>query len=151
MHRYKKTGIIIADGGRVRVCTTEDWRSFRTEREMLSADLHLKSQDLVSDKPGRGHESAASARHAIEPKSDPHVRSKVEFLTAMASELDGMIRDEKFDSLLLVAPSRVAKVILEEMQPDARERVIGEIDKDLTKVPDHDLPPHFEGYPKYPL
>ena len=95
--------IVVADGGSARIMrVSDDRRTLVMARELTSADLHHKSRDLVSDRPGRAFESANPARHAIEPRTDPHDQAKAQFIAEVAGLLNQENQAGAFDELILV-------------------------------------------------
>ena len=63
--KHPRTWYIVADGGRARIVQKrEDEDAFDTQRELVSTEIHSHTQELGTDRPGRTHESAMSARHA---------------------------------------------------------------------------------------
>ena len=88
-------------------------------------------------------ESAASARHAIEPCRDLHTAAKEDFVRLVADQLEAEHDRGQFDKLVLVAPPRVLTELKERLSKPIAEVVIDDLQKDLTKIPDHDLAEHL--------
>ncbi len=131
--------IVVADGGNARVlAVSEDRSRIEVMREMTSANLHLKTHDLISDRAGRSFESASPTRHAIAPRHDPHVEQKHHFIQALADVLGEDDRAGLFDQLILIVTPAQAKVLQEGLDPQTRVKVRETITKDLTKEsPNH--------------
>ena len=131
--------IAIADGEHARI-VRPDGEALRTVRALDSAAAHRRSRDIGSDRPGRSFESANVAHHALAPKQDPHQLEEGRFVNFVA-ELLNDARDE-FDALLLVAPPRALQNLREALDDGTRKKLVGSLEKDLVKTPDHDLWPH---------
>ena len=116
---------------------------WRRRNASISKSAHLRSSDLGSDQPGRGHESAAVARHANAPRTDPHDAAKERFGKDLGAWLLQSSRQGAFDELLLVAPSHILADLRESLDGPATDKLRGVLAKDLTKVPDHELQPHL--------
>jgi protein required for attachment to host cells len=145
MRRHPVTWIVIADGGRARIVIRRGSRShYATLREIVSASTHSPSHNLGADRPGRAHESATTARHAMEPRTDPHEQAKLEFAREIAAVLNETGASNEFDRIVLVAQPQVAAALRARLAETVRRKIVGEIPKDLTKVPDHQLASHFE-------
>jgi protein required for attachment to host cells len=93
------------------------------------------SRDIGSDRPGRAFESVGMARHAIQPRQDPHVAAEAAFARQLAEKLEDWARAGRFRQLYLMAPP----AFLGQLRPalgDATRKVLrGTLDKDLTKAP----------------
>ncbi|MGE0096438.1 MAG: host attachment protein [Alphaproteobacteria bacterium] len=142
--KHQKTWYVIADGGRARfVVRHEEKNAFDTIKEIVSPDLHSPSHELGSERPGRTHESANAARHAIQPRTDPHTKEKHAFAAYIGSEVNQACGRKEFQRLVLIAPGHVLHDIKEALDETARRKVVGQLQKDLTRVPNADLPEHL--------
>jgi len=138
-----KLWYVIADGGRARFVARDDKGSFRTVLSFVAAELHQRSHDLGLDRPARVKESATSARHAIEPRRDLHAAAKEDFVKLVAEQLDDEHKRGQFDKLMLVAPPGVLTELKKALSRPIAKLVASDLQKDLTKVPDHDLVEHL--------
>ena len=139
--RKRKTWFIIADGGRARFIERDEQGAYRTISSFVSTELKASSRDLATERPGRVHESATTARHAIEPKTDPKEAAKEDFVRYVADQVQS--EQENFDDLVLVAPPRVLGQLREMLAKSVADAVTWDLAKDLTKVPDHELSEHL--------
>ena len=139
--RKRKTWFIIADGGRARFVERDEQGAYRTISSFVSTELKASSRDLATERPGRVHESATTARHAIEPKTDPKEAAKEDFVRYVAEQVQSA--QENFDDLVLVAPPRVLGQLRETLAKSVADAVTWDLAKDLTKVPDHELSEHL--------
>ena len=142
--RHNRIWYVVADGGRARIVTRDEDLHFHTSREIDSADLHHRSQDLGTERPGRGHESATVARHAVEPRTDPHRQAKSVFVESVAALLDEENVRGSFDQLVLVAPDRVLSQLEHALGKAAAGKIGARLQKDLTRTPDGQLASHLE-------
>jgi protein required for attachment to host cells len=138
-----KTLYVIADGGRARFVERDDNGAFRTITSFVSTELHERSHDLGLDRPARVKESANTARHAVEPRRDLHLAAKEDFVKAVAGEIDVEHGRKRFDKLVLVAPPRVLTELKDKLSKAMADLAGDSLQKDLTKVPDHDLAEHL--------
>jgi protein required for attachment to host cells len=141
--KQAKIWYVIADGGRARFVERDENGAFRTVVSFVASELHERSHDLGLDRPARTKESASPARHAIEPRRDLHQAAKEDFVKLVAEQLDEERGRDQFDRLVLIAPPRVLTELKEKLSKPTAEIVIGDLQKDLTKVPDHDLTEHL--------
>ncbi|PCJ61730.1 MAG: hypothetical protein COA65_01915 [Rhodospirillaceae bacterium] len=94
---------------------------------------------------------ADGSRHAMAPRVDWHEFEKELFAKKMAEILNQAAQKETFDRLVLVAPSKTLDASRKALGKTAREKTTAEINKDLTRVPIHELPAHLEAALKQPL
>jgi protein required for attachment to host cells len=134
---------VIADGGRARFVERDDAGAYRTVLSFVAADLHKRSSDLGRDRPARVNESANVARHAVEPRRDLHEAAKQDFIALVAEEIEAEHGRDRFDRLMLVAPPGVLTELKQKLSKPLVQIVVQDLQKDLTKVPDHDLAAHL--------
>jgi protein required for attachment to host cells len=141
--KKKKICYVIADGGRARFVMRDEQGAFRTISSFVSTELHAKSSDLGRDRPARVMESASPGRSAIEPRRDLKEAAKQDFVKLVAEQIDEEHGRGQFDSLVLVAPPGVLTELRNSLSKSMAELVVDGLQKDLTKVPDHDLTGHL--------
>ena len=134
--------IAIADGEHARFVQPDANNVLRTVQAINSASAHLRSRDIGSDRPGRAFESATSAHHAVGERHDLHRMEKEKFTRLVAEQLNAAAAVNEFDELLLVAPPRALHELREALDAATRARLVGTLERDLVKTPDHELWPH---------
>lgn len=138
------TWVLIADGARARLVTAK--RSGKTfdisEHAQFSAD-HSPNRDLQRDDKPRVFESQGSTRHAIEPRTDPHRELKRDFAGELARVLEGIVTREHIEALVIAATPVTLGDLRKALSDRVNAVVVGEVDKDLTKVPNADLGSHL--------
>jgi protein required for attachment to host cells len=82
-------------------------------------------------------------RHALEPRTDPHESLKAAFIGDVLGRIDARFESGAFDRLVVVAPPQVMGDIRKSLPARLQAVLDGEIVKDLTKTPDHDLASHL--------
>jgi protein required for attachment to host cells len=138
-----KIWYVIADGGRARFVERDERGAFRTVSSFVSTELHAKASDLGRDRPARVMESATPGRSAIEPRRDLKDAAKQDFVKLVAEQIDVEHGRGQFDNLVLVAPPGVLTELKNHLSKAMAERVVNDVQKDLTNVPDHDLTGHL--------
>jgi protein required for attachment to host cells len=138
-----KIWYVIADGGRARFVERDDRGAYRTVLSFVASELHERARDLGLDRPARVKESATPARHAVEPRRDLHEAAKEDFVKLVAEQLDAEHGRGQFDELVLVAPAGVLTEINQSLSKPIAKLVADDLQKDLTKIPDHDLTEHL--------
>lgn len=140
----QRVWVVVADGEHARVVSpTVSAGQFATRQAVDSAQAHQQSSDLGSDRPGRVNESVGGARHAVAPRSDPHRKAKHEFAVAVAHQVNAEVAQGGIDRIVLVAPDHALRALRAALSLQAAELVVGELAKDLTKVPDGELGGHL--------
>jgi protein required for attachment to host cells len=134
--------IVVADGEHARFVQPDADNVLRTVSSLDSASAHLRSRDIGADRPGRAQESAASAHHAVGQRHDLHAMEKEKFVRLVGEQTDAAARRGEFDELLLVAPPRVLQELRDVLDAGTTAKLIGALEKDLVKTPDHELWPH---------
>lgn len=138
-----KIWYVIADGGRARFVERDEQGAFRTVSSFVSTELHAKSSDLGRDRPARVMESATPGRSAVEPRRDLKEAAKQDFVKLVAEQIDQEHGRGQFDNLVLVAPPGVLTELKGNLSKSMAELVVDDLQKDLTKVPDHNLTGHL--------
>ncbi len=136
-----KTWVLIADGARARVLVnTGPGNGLRPAMNHEFAASHAPSRDLGTDKPGRGQ--GGDAAHGVKTE-DLHERQKESFTRDVAEMVSKAAEENDYDRLVIAAPPATLGRLRDALSPKARERVIEEINKDLTHVRDQDVTNHL--------
>lgn len=135
MSKHDKIWFVVADGANARVlCRSAD--GFADVTSMASIDAHHRTSDLGSERPGRSVESSGSARHAIEPHSDPQERAKLDFAHEVAAAVNDAAERGDFTALVLVGLPKTVHAIKEKLDHAAASRLVAEHPHDLVKLPE---------------
>lgn len=141
------TWIIVADGARARVLANKGMgKGLSPVSDLNFEGDHSARRDIMSDKPGRSFESASPVRHAMEPSSDPHGILKERFVAHLSDVVSQ--RHDEFDRAILIAPPKVLGLLRKALPPVVRDKVYHELAKDLTNLPNAELPEHLEDFIK---
>lgn len=138
-----RSWIVIADGAQARIL--ENLGPGKGLVLLPSATMHKPprpSRELKTDRPGRTHDSLGG-RHAMDPPSDPHREEKRRFADELAEHINAAALNRSYDRLILVAPPKTLGDLRQALNKEAAARLDGELPKDLTKIPDHELPEHL--------
>jgi protein required for attachment to host cells len=141
--KHARIWYVIADGGRARFVERDETGAYRTVLSFVAAEMHKRSRDLGLDRPARVKESANAARHAVEPRRDLHEAAKEDFIALVAEEIEAEHGRDQFDRLVLIAPPGVLTELKQKLSKPIAAIVVNDLQKDLTKVPDHDLTEHI--------
>ena len=138
-----RTYILIADGTRAHLLLSEGRGSALTEVPGSEHRIELKADhEMSADRPGRVHESANVARHAIE-RPDLHQREKGRFAEALANDLDRRLTNREFDRLVIAAAPETLGIIRSVLSAKVKASILAEVAKDLTKLPNPQIKEHL--------
>jgi protein required for attachment to host cells len=102
--------------------------------EVLKDDENPPTHEQGTDRPGRSFQSKSARRSSVE-QTDWHEQAEERFATDIASKLGRAADDNRFEKLILVAPPNTLATLRKKLDAKTAERVVAEIDKDLTKHP----------------
>ena len=139
----KKTmWVLVADGARARLFARAGGAHARlgAPHKEWMGDRRV-GREMITDRPGRTHDSAGPGRHAMEPPGDPRELEEEKFLTEIAAYISS--RTEDYDDLILVAPAAALGTLRQKLSKQAMACVRDEFVKDLTKETPSQLDVHL--------
>jgi len=95
-----------------------------------------------TDAPGRALNSVGAVRSAVE-QTDWHELAERAFLDQLARRLDRAVAEGHIKRVVVVAPPRALGVLRQNYTPRLRQAVRAEIDKDLVRMPVHEIEKHL--------
>lgn len=129
------TFILIADGARSHLLLSEGRSKPLTEVGGSEHRLEIKpDHEQSAERPGRVHEFANIARHAIE-RDDLARREKERFAQFLAADLDKRLANGEYDRLVIAAAPETLGVIRSTLSERVKACILAEVAKDLTKLP----------------
>ena len=138
-----RTYILIADGARARLLLSEGRGKPLAEVPGSEQAQDIRpDRELSAERPGRVHESATVERHAIE-RDDLHRREKERFAQALADSLDRRLAAGEYDRVVIAAAPETLGTIRAALSERVRAVVLGDIAKDLTKLPNPQIRTHL--------
>lgn len=142
----KKEWILVADGAKARILERLGPRgavSPASDQCFSEPEARMPTREVGVERPGRVHESADTARHAMAPRVDWHRFAKEKFAKSVAGALEDAAKRKKFEALILVAPPQTLGDLRVALGQHAKALVENEVGKDLTNIPDHEIPAHL--------
>lgn len=120
-HKIPRIWILIADASTAKV--------LKREGEKLEV--------IAGMQPTFSHSS--NLKDKAEPYAhDTHKNGK-DFASEIALWLDNAVRSNSYDRLVLVAAPRMLGHLRHAISHNVHDRIVAQVDKDLTKMPEHDL------------
>ena len=95
-----------------------------------------------TDAPGRVHQSAGSARSAVEV-TDFHDEAEAAFLRRIAARLEALLAAGEAKALVVVASPRALGVLRPLYGRAVQEALIGEVCRDMVKLPVYEIENHL--------
>ncbi len=140
------TWVLVADGSRARIIRNQGPGN-GIEREIVKEfeGSTALSRDIASDRPGRTFDTAGPGRHAMAQASDPHEHEQINFLREVIAYIEKASEKKSFDRLVIVAPPTALGTLRARISGPLAAKITGELNKDLTKVPVHDIAKHLVG------
>ncbi len=92
------------------------------------------TSDQGTDKPGRMQDTGVQQRSGMED-TDWHRLAKERFAHDLADRLYALAHKGAFDRIVLVAGPRVLGALRDHLHKEVRDRVVGEVDSNLTHEP----------------
>ena len=138
------TWILIADGARARILRSEGRGSALTQVGNILEGDNRKTGEIGAEKQGRAYDPSGAGRHAMEPRVDWHTHEKHQFAKNLAAQLNKSAQAKEFERLAMIAPAKVLGDLRAALGKQAGELLVAELSKDLTGIPDHELPAHLE-------
>ncbi|RDV03691.1 host attachment protein [Undibacter mobilis] len=102
----------------------------------------LNTHELGTDAPGRSFSSVGHSRSAV-GQTDWHTQEEESFLADLASKLDHAVNTHQVKSMIVVAPPRALGFLRQAYGHGLKAAVRAEIDKDLVKLPVHEIEKHL--------
>lgn len=143
----KTVWILIANASEARLFKYE--RGNQHHLELIKAFSHPESREkilnLVSDEAGRYRKSSRSPKSAFEEPFSPKQVEAQRFAQSLASLLEQGRNKNLFKDLILIAPSHFQGLLNKCFNAHIRNKITTTLDKDYTKVKEHDLPKYLNG------
>lgn len=130
----KKTWIVVADGAHARIATWSDAGArLRMAEPYEFAAPHAPNRKFISDRPGTFADRGPGA-HSYTPKHERRDYEKIAFARDVAAVIDAAAEAGKFDRLVIVAPPPVLGRLRVMLRGKTRERIVGQMAKDLVHL-----------------
>jgi protein required for attachment to host cells len=131
--KQNRTWIVVADGAKARILLYKPHqKGVQQLPDGEFHDMNVPTHELVTDRQPRVHDSVGAARHAVEPRIDPHKQREEQFLTRIATNLEHAEQRGEFEHLVVVAPATAMGDLRKAFGPSLQKRVFAEIVHDYA-------------------
>jgi protein required for attachment to host cells len=131
--------VVVCDGAKALILENVGDAKFPNlkTREVLEHKA-AATHELGTDKPGRSNSSVGSGRSAV-GQTDWHTQEEESFLADLAAKLDHAVTTHEVKSMIVIAPPRALGFLRQVYGHGLKAAVRAEIDKDLVKMPVHEI------------
>ncbi len=142
-----KIWVVVADASRARVFSAERRNGGLQEvGDYMHPASRVKGRDLETDGPGRAFDSHGQGRHAMGKEHDVHEHEAEVFAHELGETINAAATANEFEKLYLVAPPKFMGLLRDNLDKNAKSRVVEEITKDLVS---HDRDAIRKSLPDY--
>ncbi len=106
-------------------------------------DDNPPTREQGTGQPGRSFQSVGSSRSSVE-QTDWHDLEEHKFAHSIAAALEVLARDRDIPGFVIIAPPRTLADLRHAFGADIKQRIIAEIDKDLTGHSVGDIEKHLK-------
>jgi len=140
---HRDEWVVVCDGAKALVLqNTGDAKFPNLKMREVYEQKDLPTHLLGADRPGRTHSSAGSGSSSV-TQTDWHDQAEQAFLTHLAQKLDAALAAGKTKSIILAASPRALGMIRPAYSHALRAALRAEVDKDLVKLPIHEIEKHL--------
>ena len=135
--------VVVCDGAKALVLENvgdEMFPNLKTKEVYQQEDPPTHEQG--TDAPGRSFRPVGTARSAMQ-QTDWHSQGEQRFLEKLAARLDAAVQAGEVKSLVIAAPPRALGALRQVYTHGLRSALRAEIDKDLVKMPVHEIEKHL--------
>jgi protein required for attachment to host cells len=146
LHLPHDAFVFVGDGRKalfLRNAGDEKYPNLKTERVIV--DENPPTREQGSDRPGRTFKRAGTNRRAGMETTDWHELEAHRFAHRVAAAMEQLVRTRNVKALVVAAPPRTLADLRHAFHADVRNRIVAEIDKDLTKHPVAEIEKHLVG------
>ncbi|MFY9828395.1 MAG: host attachment family protein [Rhodoplanes sp.] len=135
--------VFVGDGRKALFLRNEgDEKFLNLKTERVLRDQNPPTREQGSDQPGRAFASVGARRSAVED-TDWHELEEQRFAHVIADALQRLVRERKVKELVVIAPPRTLAELRRAFHSEVKNRIVAEIDKDLTKQPIYEIEKHL--------
>ncbi len=92
----------------------------------------LPERDILTDSPGRNHDSSGLAHHAMEPHTDIRQQQAQQFSRQLAERMEEGRNANIYDKLVLIAPPDFLGALRNALSKSCRKQVMEECPKNIV-------------------
>lgn len=125
--------ILVANSAIAKIYRASNNNVLEEIQQLTHPESRLHVRDLVTDRQGRGFESATNGRHPMEPTTSPKETEFINFARDISLHLTNAHNEGKFGKLYIIAAPHFLGLLRDLLKPNMAPLLAGEIDKDITQ------------------
>ena len=138
--------VVVCDGAKALVLENTGDAKFPNLKTLeVFEQKDLATHELGADVPGRAFSPGGHGGRSAVEQTDWHDQAERAFLVQLVKHLDAAVTAGKTKSLIVVAPPRALGMIRPAYSHALKSAVRAELDKDLVKLPVHQIEKHLTG------
>ncbi len=136
--------VLVADGARALFLRNEgDALVANLKTELVLTDENPPTHEQGTDRPGHGGKVPGTQRRSGMEPTDWHDIEEHRFAQRVAAAAEQLVRTQHVKALLVAAPPRTLAELRRSFHDDVKQRIVAELDKDLTKHSVADIEKHM--------
>lgn len=135
--------ILVANAAKARILKFHRKSNLEEIKTFEHAQSRLHEGDLVSDGPGKTHESVGNMRHGIEPHHSAKESEAIKFAAEIATYLNLERGKSSYESLHVFSSPEFLGHLRDHFSDLVLKSIQSEINKDFTKLNDKDITKHL--------
>jgi len=152
MTRSPVTWALVSDGGKARILSMKRHPpQFQEVMSLESAFRQRADRDLVSDASGRSQQDFGPVSHVYEPRVSAKDQEEERFAREILERLSREARSGSFDTLVIAADPRTLGKIRSTIDRPLRDRLVLELNLDLTGLKPAELERRLRAALDWPL
>ena len=125
--------VLVADSARARFFTMKDGKSLLEVRDWINNTARLHEQQLVSDAPGKAHNSQGAGRHGLENRQNQKEHQMEMFARDIAEQLNQYRKTNQVQELAIIAAPAFLGILRSHLDHATKKLVAYELDKDISQ------------------
>ena len=140
------TWILTVDHQRARAYAYDRPSGVQPVDALTMEDQLPVSHEAGAHRPDIGFAGRGGPGHGFEPRTTPHDKAARRFVDRVAAAVGEAMDQGAFQRLILVAPPRALGELRDSLPDAVRDRIVGELDLDLTKASVDSVRAHVERF-----
>jgi protein required for attachment to host cells len=136
--------VLVADGTRALFLRNDgDATAAHLKTELVLTDDNPPTREQGTDRPGHAGKIPGTQRRSGMEPTDWHDIEEHKFARRVAAAAEELVRTHHIKALLLAAPPRTLAELRRAFHDDVKQRIVAELDKDLTRHSVADIEKHM--------
>ena len=135
--------VLVADGRKALFLRKSDGQSSGLRTELVLTDENPPTREQGTDRPGHVMKSLATQRRSGLEPTDWHDIEEHRFARRVAAKVEELVHARRVEAIFVAAPPRTLAELRRSLNDDVKQRIVVELDKDLTGHSVADIEKHI--------